>query len=364
MKKSRYTEEQIIGFLKEAEAGFPIADLCRREGFSVAAFYSWRAKFGGMEATEAQRLRSLERENSELKKLLAEAHLDISALKVAFGVKPLTPQAKREGIRRILDTEMLSERRACSLVGLSRSSWRNPPQDDETTATLKERIKALAHERRRFGYRRIHDMLKFEGVVVNHKRVYRLYTEQKLSVKRRKKAKRPMTERAELLIPDVPNQVWSIDFVMDSLANGRKLKCLTIADDKTHECVDIAVDHGISGLYVTRVLEQAAIFRGFPHAIRTDGGPEFTSRAFMGWMHTNGIEHLLIQPGKPTQNAYIESFNGKFRDECLNEQWFETLAQAKKAIANWRKDYNEVRPHSSCGRIPPAIYAQKLRQVI
>ena len=214
----------------------------------------------------------------------------------------------------------MSERRACSLVGLSRSSWRNPPQDDETSATLKERIKALAQERRRFGYRCINDMLKFEGVIVNNKRVYRLYTEQKLSVKRRKKAKRPITERAELLIPDSPNQVWSIDFVMDRLANGRKLKCLTIADDKTHKCVDITVDHGISGLYVTRVLEQAAIFRGFPSAIRTDDGPEFTIRTFMAWMHSNGIEHLLIQPGKPTQNAYIESFNGKFRDECLNEQ--------------------------------------------
>lgn len=140
---------------------------------------------------------------------------------------------------------------------------------------------------------------------MNYKRVYRLYTEQKLSVKRCKKVKQPTTERAELTVPDASNHVWSIDFVMDSLANGRKLKCLTIADDKTHECVDIAVDHWVSGLYVTRILEQAARFRGFPQGIRTDGGPEFTSRVFMGWMHTNEIEQLLIQPGKPTQNAYI-----------------------------------------------------------
>jgi len=255
----------------------------------------------------------------------------------------------------------MSERRACRLVGLTRSSKRNPPKDDQCTIDLKARIKALALERKRFGYRRIHDMLRLEGVQVNHKRIYRLYTEQKLAVKRRKKAKRPMSERAALFEPDTANQVWSIDFVMDSLANGRKLKCLTVADDKTHECVDIAVDHGISGLYVTRILEQAAVFRGFPQAIRTDGGPEFTSRVFMGWMYKNGIEHLLIQPGKPTQNAYIESFNGKFRDECLNEQWFESLNQARVAIAKWRKDYNEVRPHGNCGRVPPATYAQKLR---
>jgi putative transposase len=171
---------------------------------------------------------------------------------------------------------------------------------------------------------------------VNRKRVYRLFTEQKLTLKRRKKAKRPIAERAELLIPDAPNQVWSIDFMMDSLANGRKLKCLTIADDKTHKCIDIVVDHGVSGLYVTRVLEQAAIFRGFPKAIRADDGPEFTSRVYMGWMHAKGIEHLLIQPGKPTQNAYIEPFNGKFRDEYLNEQWFGTLAHWHiGTLAHW-----------------------------
>jgi putative transposase len=257
---------------------------------------------------------------------------------------------------------MMSERPACRLVGLSRTSWREPPVEAIQNAELREQIKAIALQRRRFGYRRIHDMLKFQGVEVNHKRVYRLYSEQKLAVKRRKKTKRPMSERAKLLAPEAPNQVWSIDFVMDSLANGRKLKCLTVTDDLTHECVDIAVDHGIGGEYVTNILERAAKFKGYPQAIRTDGGPEFTSRIFMAWMHRCGIEHLLIQPGKPTQNAYIESFNGKFRDECLNEHWFETLLQARKEIALWRLDYNEVRPHSSCGRIPPAIYAQKLRQ--
>jgi len=145
----------------------------------------------------------------------------------------------------------MSERRACRLIGLSRSSWRETPQDSHQTAELGQRIMAIAHQRRRFGYRRIHDLLRFQGVEVNHKRIYRLYTEQKLSVKRRKKAKRPITERAELMVPEAPNQVWRIHFVMDSLVIGRKLKCLTIADDKTHECVDITVDHGVGGLYVT-----------------------------------------------------------------------------------------------------------------
>lgn len=155
--------------------------------------------------------------------------------------------------------------------------------------------------------------------------------------------------------------MWSMDFVSDALANARRIKCLTVADDFTRECVDIAVDHGIGGAYVVRLLDQAACFRGYPRAVRTDNGPEFTSRAFIAWTQQHRIEHLLIDPGKPMQNGYIESFNGKFRDECLNEHWFTSLAQARELIADWRRDYNQVRPHSSCGRIPPAQFAANHR---
>lgn len=152
-----------------------------------------------------------------------------------------------------------------------------------------------------------------------------------------------------------------MDFVSDSLANGRRIKCLTVADDFSHECLDIAVDYGISGEYVTRILDRVAVFRGYPLAVRTDNGTEFTSREFLAWTHSHGVRHILIQPGKPMQNGYIESFSGKFRDECLNEQWFETLSQAREEIAIWRQDYNEVRQHSSLGRIPPAAFSQKHR---
>ena len=196
---------------------------------------------------------------------------------------------------------------------------------------------------------------------MNHKRVYRLYRDANLAVRRRKKAKRPLNERVPLQLALTVNEVWSMDFVSDSLSNGRRIKCLTVADDFSHECVDIAVDYGISGQYVTRLLDQAAIFRGYPQAVRTDNRPEFTSRAFMAWATVHGVRHILIQPGRPMQNGYIESFNGKFRDECLNEQWFQTLPQARTCIAEWRRDYNEVRPHSSLGRIPPAQFAQQHR---
>ena len=261
----------------------------------------------------------------------------------------------------MLELTTVSERRACRLAGLSRDAFRHPPEPTAATQALSARIIELAQVRRRFGYRRLHDLLRPEFPDVNHKKIYRLYREADLAVRRRRKAKRPASERQALSPASQPNAVWSMDFVSDALANGRRLKCLTVADDFSHESVDIAVDHGISGAYVVRVLDRAACFRGYPRAVRTDNGPEFTSRAFIAWTQRHSIEHLLIEPGRPMQNGYIESFNGKFRDECLNEQWFTSLTQARDVIAAWRRDYNEVRPHSSCGRISPAQFAANHR---
>jgi len=262
----------------------------------------------------------------------------------------------------MIEQFQLSERRACRLVGLSRDSFRNPPMASEQTQALRCRIVDIAHQRRRFGYRRVHDLLRRDFPGVNHKRVYRLYREANLAVRKRKKSKRPLNERVPLQLAKAVNEVWSMDFVSDSLSNGRRLKYLTVADDFSHECVDIAVDFGISGEYVTRLLDRAAVFRGYPDMVRTDNGPEFTSRVFMAWAQTHGIRHILIQPGRPMQNGYIESFNGKFRDEHLNESWFETLQQARNAVSIWKQDYNQVRPHSSVGRIPPAEFAHLHRQ--
>jgi putative transposase len=261
----------------------------------------------------------------------------------------------------MLKETTLSERRACRLAGLSRDAFRHPPTTSAADQALSGRLIELAGMRRRFGYRRLHDLLDPEFPQVNHKKVYRLYREANLTVRRRRKAKYPSALRQPLEPAFAPNEVWSMDFVAVTLANGRRLRCLTVADDFTHECVDIAVDHGIGGRYVTRILDQAACFRGYPKAVRTDNGPEFTSRAFIAWTQQHGIRHLLIEPGKPMQNGYIESFNGKFRDECLNDHWFTSLQQARDVIADWRRDYNEVRPHSSCGRIPPAQFAASHR---
>jgi len=255
----------------------------------------------------------------------------------------------------------VSERRACGLVGLARTTFKRQVAEAPETVQLQARIIDLAHARRRFGYRRIHDLLRREGVQANHKKVYRLYREAALSVRKRRRRKLVMVDRQALSVPDGPNEVWSIDFVMDALANGRRIKCLTVVDDFTRECLDIAVDYGISGGYVARVLETIGQFRGLPRAVRTDQGPEFTSRALDRWAYGQGVDLKLIAAGKPTQNAYIESFNGKFRDECLNDHYFTNLAHARSVIGAWRRDYNEARPHSSLGRIPPAEFAALYR---
>lgn len=255
----------------------------------------------------------------------------------------------------------ISERRACALAGVYRSTLRYESRPSAETKALTERIVELAQERRRFGYRRIHALLRREGHEVNHKRVYRLYSAANLAVKRRRRRKGVMVSRELLALPMRRNEVWSMDFVMDALADRRRIKILTVVDDCTKEAVDLAVDFGISGHYVTRILDQAARFRGYPKAIRTDQGPEFTGRALDQWAYQHGVELKLIQPGKPTQNAFIESFNGRFRDECLNEHWFHTLGHARAVIQQWRTDYNECRPHSRLGYKTPAEAAEQLR---
>lgn len=245
-------------------------------------------------------------------------------------------------------------------MGLSRSVLHYQPV--AANVCLQERLVELAGERRRFGYRRLHILLGREGWRVNHKRIYRLYRHAGLAVRRRRRRERVAVERVPLQMPSGPNHTWSMDFVFDALANGRAIKCLTVVDDCTKEAVEIAVDHTINGQNVAEILDAVCRFRGYPIAIRTDQGPEFTSRALGQWADANGVKLVLTQPGKPTQNAFVESFNGRFRDECLNENWFVSLPHAKAVIAQWRKDYNEVRPHSSLPKCTPAEFAAALRR--
>lgn len=255
----------------------------------------------------------------------------------------------------------LSERRSLSALRMSASALRYTPRPDRN-GELRARIQALAQRHTRYGVGMIHLKLRQAGVLVNYKRVERLYQQARLQVRRRKRKKVPVAERQPLARPQAPDVVWSMDFVFDRTAEGRVIKCLTVVDDATHEAVVIEVERAISGMGVTRVLDRLARSRGLPRVIRSDNGKEFCGKAMVSWAHARGVQLRLIEPGKPNQNAYIESFNGRLRDECLNEHWFPSLLQARAIIETWRREYNEERPKKALGGLTPAAYAKQLEQ--
>lgn len=266
--------------------------------------------------------------------------------------------ARRELVR-WMKARGLTERRSLAVAGMSASSFRYRPRADRNVA-LRTRIVELAQRHRRYGVGMIYLKLRQSGHVVNYKRVERLYGLEKLHIRRRRRKKIPVADRQPLGRPTRPNEVWSIDFVFDRVAGGRVLKCLVIVDDGTHEVVRIVVEHTIGGDHLTRILDEICATRGRPRIIRSDNGKEFTGRAMLTWAHRNGVTLKLIEPGKPNQNAYVESFNGRFRDECLNESWFTSLAHARAVIAAWCSEFNDERPKRSLGGLTPSQYAKQL----
>jgi putative transposase len=267
--------------------------------------------------------------------------------------------------RRVLVRSMvergLSERQALTVAGMSASSLRYVPAPDRNRA-LRERIVALAHRHRRYGAGMIYLKLRQAGERVNHKRVDRLYAAERLQVRRRRRKKVPVADRQPLVRPTRPNEVWSADFVFDRTADGRVLKCLAIVDDATTEAVATVPGRSLGGPAVTRVLDRLALERGLPAVLRTDNALEFCGRVMLTWAHDRGVTLRLIEPGKPNQNAYIESFNGRLRDECLNEHWFTSLPHAQAIIEAWRREYNEERPKKGLGGLTPAQYAKQLTE--
>ncbi|WP_099186369.1 IS3 family transposase [Sphingobium fuliginis] len=361
MKRTRFTEEQIIGILKEAEAGAKTADLARRYGVSEATIYNWKSKYGGLEVSEARRLKDLEGENAKLKRLLADTMLDNVALKDLLGKKVLTPAAQREAVSHLQACYGMSERRACRVIGADRGSVRyRSTRDDD--ADLREKLRELANQRRRFGYRRLHILLRREGVMINRKKTQRLYQEEGLAVRRRRSRKRAVGTRAPAPVLALPNQRWSLDFVHDQMASGRRFRVLNIVDDVTRECLAAVPDTSISGRRVVRELTELIAQRGKPGMIVSDNGTELTSNAVLAWCGEMGVEWHYIAPGKPMQNGFCESFNGRMRDELLNETLFLSLAHARVEIAAWVEDYNRERPHSALGYATPAAFAAELNK--
>jgi putative transposase len=257
----------------------------------------------------------------------------------------------------------ISERHACRLLGLGRSTHRYRARKADRDAALRTRLKELAAQRMRFGYRRLTAMLEREGMAANHKRVYRLYREEGLAMRIRQRRRIRWNGAVTNPAATRPNERWSMDFVSDCVSRGKVIRMLTIVDDCTRECPVIEVDTSLGGLRVRRVLDRMASERGLPEAIVVDNGPEFRGRAMAAWSQQRGVRLEFIQPGKPVQNAYIESFNGRLRDECLNANWFTSLNDARRKIETWRRDYNEQRPHSSLNYLPPAEFARTAREM-
>jgi putative transposase len=251
-----------------------------------------------------------------------------------------------------------SERRSCGLIGVAVSSYRYQPRRSDET--LRTQLVELARQKPRFGYRRLHVLLQRRGERVNHKKLFRVYRAAGLSL-RRKKRKHCVRTGQPLQVRTAANQEWALDFAHDALACGRAIRVLSVVDAYTRECLALEVDTSFASRRVTRVLGQITAERGLPGAIRCDNGPELTSRHFLAWCIEQKIELVHIQPGKPTQNARVESFHGRLREECLAVSWFENLFDARRKIAAWRKEYNEERPHSSLGYRTPAEFAAALR---
>jgi len=273
----------------------------------------------------------------------------------------VTPAVRREVVAYLQERHHFSQRRACQVAGAPRATVRYRHRR-ATQEPLRARLRELAAARPRFGYRRLTVLVRREHGAVNHKRVYRLYRREGLAVRRRGRKRVARAARIAPVAAPQPGQRWAMDFMQDSLASGRPFRTLNIVDLASRECLAIEVDTSLPGARVVRVLERLCAVHGRPRTITMDNGPEFAGLTLDAWAYKEGVSLDFIDPGKPTQNGHLESFNGKFRDECLNQHWFTGLGDARDTIAAWRDDYNTVRPHSALGNLTPLDFAERLRQ--
>ncbi|WP_139133343.1 IS3 family transposase [Pandoraea sp. ISTKB] len=354
MKKSRYNDEQIVRILREADRD-TVPEVAKRNGVSEASIYAWRKRFGEMVSDDVKRLKTLEAENARLKKMVAERDLEIEVMREIGCKKVVSAQVRCEQARFAMERG-LSQRRACALMQVSRSSLSYTLKMPCKNTPVIEAMRTLSGQFPRFGSRRIRVLLGREGIVVGRDRCASLWAQAGLQVPKKRRRRRVAGSRPRPHAPAARNSVWCYDFVFDASANGQQVKCLTVVDEFTRECLAIDVAGSIRSSRVVDVLSRLISVHGAPLYLRSDNGPEFVSMALLKWAVQENIETALIDPGKPWQNGTNESFNGKFRDECLAMEWFRNRIEAKIVIEDWRTHYNEVRPHSSLQYQTPAEF--------
>ncbi|MEB7861652.1 integrase core domain-containing protein [Raoultella ornithinolytica] len=335
MRKARFTEHQIIAVLKSVEAGRTVKDVCREVGISEASYYNWKAKFGGMEASDIKKMKDLEDENRRLKQMFADLSLECRALKDVIEKKPLKPAIKRELVSYLTAQFAMSLRQACRTLSLSRMVFRYQP-DTRRDEPVIMALTVAAERYPRYGFKKLFQVLRRQGNIWNHKRVHRIYCLLKLNFRRKGKQRLPVRNPAPLTTPEAMNQSWSIDFMHDALA--------------------IEIDLNIPAQRVVRVLDRIVANRGYPLKMRMDNGPELVSLALARWAEEHGVMLEFIRPGKPTQNAFIERFNRTYRTEILDFYLFRTLNEAREITERWLTEYNSERPHESLNNLTPEEY--------
>ncbi|RSK47194.1 IS3 family transposase [Hymenobacter rigui] len=356
MKKGRFSEAQIVAILQQQASGQTVAQIAREHGLSEATFYAWKSKYAGASVAELTRLKHLEEENRKLKQMFADLSLENQAIKEILPKKVASPAARRQAAQGLV-SKGWSQRRACALMGLARGSYHLVAQgrhDEPVQAALQ----ALSGRHPGWGFWKLHHRLRKNGLVINHKRTLRIYRALALNLPRRLKKRVPARVKQPLAVPAAANGCWSLDFTSDVLTDGRRFRTLNVLDDYNRELLGVEIDFSLPASRVVQVLTRLVECYGRPAQLRTDNGPEFISTKLSEWCAQQSITLHWIQPGKPTQNAYIERFKGSFRRELLDAHLFRSLAHVRQLVDEWRHDYNTQRPHQALHFMTPLEFKQ------